>query len=251
MPPNGAGLGSQFRRTLKTVRLISFSYGQLSPGFQPGLFHEPQGRTGPLLKSSDVSLGRLALAAGGLALSAVLALAASVGPARANGAEPNPLSVVQALMDAERETDLELALSLFAKDAVIVNVTGGTIESAQLPRFLELDMWLNESFALEQATVERNRVTWTKAITAPFYEQIGVAPIRFAFAADVRNGKINSIIAHVPLEEIVRIEAACGRQTPEPRIYDNPCSAFIQRIAAQSAFATPAAARDRVEMNLE
>src|SRR5262245_60028605 len=118
MPPNGAGPGSQFRRTLRTVRLISFSYGRLSPGFQPGLFHEPQGRTGPLLKSSDVSLGRFALAAGGLVLSAVLALAASVGPARANGAEPNPLSVVQALMDAEHEheTDLELALSLFAKD---------------------------------------------------------------------------------------------------------------------------------------
>ena len=125
-------------------------------------------------------------------------------------------------MDAERETDLELALSVFAKDAVIVNVTGGTIESAQLPRFLELDMWLNESFALEQAAVERNRVTWTKAITAPFYEHIGVAPIRFAFAADVRNGKINSIVAHVPLEEIVRIEAACGRQTPEPRIMAIP-----------------------------
>jgi hypothetical protein len=67
----------------------------------------------------------------------------------------------------------------------------------------------------------------------------------------VRNGKINSIIAHVPLEEIVRIEAACGRQTPEPRFYDNPCSAFIQRLAAQSAFATTAAARDRVEMKLE
>jgi hypothetical protein len=193
----------------------------------------------------------LAFAAGGLALSAVLALAASIGTARANGAEPSPLSVVQALMDAERETDLELALSLFAKDAVIVNVIGDTIESAQLPPFLELDMWLNESFALEQAAVERNRVTWSKAITAPFYEHIGVAPIRFAFAADVRNGKINSIVAHVPLEEIVRIEAACGRQTPEPRIYDKPCSAFIQRLAAQSAFATTAAARDRVEMKVE
>jgi hypothetical protein len=202
----------------------------------------------------------LAFAAGGLALSAVLALAASIGPARANGAEPSPLSVVQALMDAERETDLELALSLFAKDAVIVNVIGDTIESAQLPRFLELDMWLNESFALEQAAVERNRVTWTKAITAPFYEHIGVAPIHFAFAADVHNGKINSIVAHVPLAEIVRhvplaeivrIETACGRQTPEPRIYDKPCSAFIQRLAAQSAFATTAAARDRVEMKVE
>jgi hypothetical protein len=193
----------------------------------------------------------LTSAAGGLALSAVLALAASSGSARANGAEPSPLSVVQALMDAERETDLELALSLFAQDAVIVNVIGDTIESAQLPRFLELDMWLNESFALDQATVERNRVTWTKAITAPFYEHIGVAPIRFAFAADVRNGKINSIVAHVPLEEIVRIEAACGRETPEPGIYGNPCSAFIRRLVAQSAFATAAAARDRVEMNVE
>jgi hypothetical protein len=193
----------------------------------------------------------LAFAAGGLVLSAALALAVSVGPARANGAEPNPLSVVQALMDAEHETDLELALSLFAKDAVIVNVIGDTIESAQLPRFLELDMWLNDSFALEQAAVERNRVTWTKSITAPFYEHIGVAPIRFAFAADVRNGKINSIVAHVPIEEIVRIEAACGRQTPEPRIYDEPCSAFIQRLAAQSAFATAAAAHDRVEMKVK
>jgi hypothetical protein len=112
-------------------------------------------------------------------------------------------------------------------------------------------MWLNESFALEQAAVERNRVTWTKAITAPFYEHIGVAPIHFAFAADVHNGKINSIVAHVPLAEIVRIETACGRQTPEPRIYDKPCSAFIQRLAAQSAFATTAAARDRVEMKVE
>jgi hypothetical protein len=67
----------------------------------------------------------------------------------------------------------------------------------------------------------------------------------------VRSGKINSIVAYVPLEEIVRIEAACGRQTPEPRIYDKPCSAFIQRIAAQSAFATTAAARDRVEMKVD
>ena len=152
---------------------------------------------------------------------------------------------------ATRSRKRPRALSLFAKDAVIVNVIGDTIESAQLPRFLELDMWLNESFALEQAAVERNRVTWTKAITAPFYEHIGVAPIRFAFAADVRNGKIDSIVAHVPLEEIVRIETACGRQTPEPRIYDKPCSAFIQRLAAQSAFATTAAAHDRVEMKVE
>ena len=188
---------------------------------------------------------------GAAGMGLVLALAASSGPARANTAEPSPLSVVQALMDAERETDLELALSLFAEDAVIVNVIGDIIQSAQLPRFLELDMWLNESFALEQAAVERNRVTWSKAITAPFYEHIGVAPIRFAFTADVRNGKINSIVAHVPIQEIVRIEIACGRETPEPQIYGNPCSAFIRRLVAQSAFAAAAAARDRVEMKVE
>src|SRR5262245_60671871 len=175
-----------------------------------GLCGEQRQRGADIMAGANRRIFPAGWAFGAAGVALVLALAAPVGPARANAAEPSPLSVVQALMDAERETDLELALSLFAKDVVIVNVTGGTIESAQLPRFLELDMWLNESFALEQATVERNRVTWTKAITAPFYEQIGVAPIRFAFAADVRNGKINSIFAHVPIEEIVRIRAPRG-----------------------------------------
>jgi hypothetical protein len=175
-------------------------------------------------------------------LLAVVALAAAVGPARADAIEPSPLSVVQALMDAERDTDLELALSLFSNDAVIVNLAGDRIVRAQLPRFLELDMWLNESFALEQVSVERNRVAWSKPITAPFYEHIGVAPIRFAFAADVRNGKIRSIVAHVPFDEIARIEAACRQRTPEPKIYNQPCSTFLQRIKAESAFATTEAA---------
>ena len=121
-------------------------------------------------------------------------------------------------MDAERDTDLELALSLFSGDAVIVNVAGDQIGSTQLPRFLELDMWLNESFELEQVSVERNRVAWSKPITAPFYEHIGVAPIRFAFVADVRNGKIKSIVAHMPFDEIARIEGACRERTPEPKI---------------------------------
>jgi hypothetical protein len=189
-------------------------------------------------------------------LLAVVALATAIDPARAYEIEPSPLSVVQALMDAERETDLELALSLFSKDAIIVNVVGDKILSAQLPRFLELDMWLNESFELEQVTVERNRVVWTKSITAPFYEHISVAPIRFAFAADVRNGKIKSIVAHVPPEEIARIESACRQRTPEPRIYGNPCSAFIQWMKAESALAiagtaTSGSARDPVEMRVE
>jgi hypothetical protein len=40
-------------------------------------------------------------------------------------AEPEPLSVVQALMDAEIDTDLELAVSLFAGDADVA-VAGGS-----------------------------------------------------------------------------------------------------------------------------
>jgi hypothetical protein len=190
------------------------------------------------------------------ALLVVVTLAAAVGPARADEIEPSPLSVVQALMDAERDTDLELALSLFSRDAVIVNVAGDQIGSPQLPRFLELDMWLNESFELEQVSVERNRVAWSKPITAPFYEHIGVAPIRFAFVADVRNGKIKSIIAHMPFDEIARIEGACRERTPEPKIYGNPCSAFLQRIKAESAFATTEAAakgtvQDRFDTRVE
>ena len=189
-------------------------------------------------------------------LLAVVALTAAVGPAPADEIEPSPLSVVQALMDAERDTDLELALSLFSRDAVIVNAAGDQIGSAQLPRFLELDMWLNESFELEQVSVERNRVAWSKPITAPFYEHIGVAPIRFAFVADVRNGKIKSIIAHMPFDEIARIEGACRERTPEPKIYGNPCSTFLQRIKAESAFATTEAAakgtvQDRFDTRVE
>jgi len=189
-------------------------------------------------------------------LLAVVALTAAVGPAPADEIEPSPLSVVQALMDAERGTDLELALSLFSRDAVIVNVAGDQIGSAQLPRFLELDMWLNESFELEQVSVERNRVAWSKPITAPFYEHIGVAPIRFAFVADVRNGKIKSIVAYMPFDEIARIEGACRERTPEPKIYGNPCSTFLQRIKAESAFATTEAAakgtvQDRFDTRVE
>ncbi len=183
-----------------------------------------------------------------IGLSLVAALAAVSGafcvicpawPGRAN--EVDPLSVVQALMDAEHATDLDLALSLFADDAVIVNVAGATIAGARLRTFLEADIWMHETFPLEQMAVERNRVAWTRPITAAFYENIGVAPIRFAFTADVRKGKIKSIVAHVPLEEIARIENACRRRTPEPRIYGNPCSEFVESIKAESVLATAGA----------
>jgi SnoaL-like domain len=162
-------------------------------------------------------------------------------------AEPTPLSVVQALMDAESETDLELAVSLFAEDAVIVNVTGAAVGGAALERFLETDMWVHDKFVLEDVSVERNRVAWSKSIDDPFYRNIGVAPVRFALLADVRNGKIESIVAHVPPADIQRIDLACRQRTSEPQIYGRPCSKFVELITAQAEVATIWAGRQRAK----
>jgi hypothetical protein len=180
-----------------------------------------------------------------------IAVAATIPAAHGGEPAPEPLSVVQALMDAEGETDLELAVSLFAADAVIVNVAGRRTAGAELRHLLELDMWMHESFALEQTRVEGNRVAWSRSITAGFYEHIGVAPVRFAFSADVRNGKIQSIVAHVPPEEIARIETACRHRTPEPPIYGRPCSEFVEFIRAEAAFAASETAHDRIDTRLE
>jgi hypothetical protein len=183
--------------------------------------------------------------------SLLFAVAAAITPACATERAPSPLSVVQALMDAEAKIDLKLATSLFADDAVIVNVAGAKSSGAELRRFIETDMWLRESFALEQATVEPDRVIWSQSITAEFYRNIGVDPVRFVFSANVRDGKIQSIVAHVPSDDIARIESSCRRQTPEPLIYGRPCSEFIQFMKAETAFATGRAALDIVKAGVD
>ena len=58
-------------------------------------------------------------------------LAASVNTGSAGGPEPDPLSVVQALMDAERAANLDAAMALFATDAFILNVTGWKIANRE------------------------------------------------------------------------------------------------------------------------
>jgi hypothetical protein len=161
----------------------------------------------------------------------------------ARGGDSDPLSTVQALMDAERAFDLDRALSLFADDALIVNAAGARTAGADnLKHFLEEDMWFNDSFALEQPIVDHNRVSWTESVTADFYRKLGVAPVRFAFTAVVDGARIESIIAHMPWEEIARIEAAC-RRAAEPLIYGRPCSEHIQYLKNQATFATGSAKR--------
>lgn len=162
----------------------------------------------------------------------VSALVVPIPLARAEDAAP--LSIIQALMDAEQAFDLNRALSLFADDAVIVNAAGATTAGTEnLRRFLDEDMRFNDSFELEQPVVDQNQVSWTKSVSAEFYRRLGVAPVRFAFTAIVDQDKIKLIAAHVPLEEIARIEASC-RRTIEPMIYGRPCSAHIQYLRHQA-----------------
>jgi len=157
----------------------------------------------------------------------------------------DPLSTVQALMDAEQAFDLDRAMSLFADDAVIVNAAGARTAGADnLKHFLDEDMWFNDSFTLERPLVEDNRVSWTKSVTADFYTKLGVAPVQFAFAALIANGKIESIVAHVPPNEIARIEAACRRSAAEPVIYGRNCNEFIQNLKKQADFASGSAGSD-------
>jgi hypothetical protein len=158
-----------------------------------------------------------------LAVAAVLAV-----PIPAKCAEDAaPLSIIQALMDAERTFDLDRALSLFADDAVIVNAAGVTTAGTEnLKQFLAEDMRYNDAFELDQPVVDRNQVSWTEPVSADFYRTLGVAPVRFAFTARVDQRKIELIVAYVPPEEIARIAAAC-RRAADPLIYGRPCSEFV------------------------
>jgi hypothetical protein len=152
----------------------------------------------------------------------------------ARAGEGDPLSTMQALKDAERAFDLDRALSLFADDAVIVNAAGATTAGMEnLRQFLDEDMGFNDSFELNQPVVDHNQVSWTESVSADFYRKLGVAPVRFVFTAIVNQRKIELIAAHVPLEEIGRIEAA-RRRTTEPVIYGRPCSQYIRYLRHQT-----------------
>src|SRR5262249_15915067 len=152
-------------------------------------------------------------------------LAASVNARSSAGPEPDPLSVVRALMEAERAANLDAATALFAADAFVLNVTGWkTADREELMWFINTEIWFREDSALNHPQVAGNRVTWDEAATESFYQGIGVAPVQFVFEATIKSGKIKSIIAHLPADEIARISKACGAQTKEPLIHGRPCS---------------------------
>src|SRR5262249_60643806 len=149
--------------------------------------------------------------------------------------DPDPLSVVRALMEAERAANLNAAMALFAADAFILNVTGWkTADREELKWFIDTEIWFREDFALNHHRVAGDRVTWDEAATEPFYQGIGVAPVQCVFEATIKSGKIKSIIAHLPAGQIARISKACGTQRKEPLIHGGPCSEFVQLIQAHT-----------------
>jgi len=162
-------------------------------------------------------------------------LAASVSTGSAAGPAPDPLSVVRALMDAERAANLDAAMTLFATDAFILNVTGWkTADREELRWFINKEIWMREDFGLNHHRIAGNRVSWDEAAAESFYQTIGVAPVQFVFEATVKSGKIKSIIAHLPAGEIARISKACRVRTKEPLIHGRPCSEFVRLVEAHT-----------------
>ena len=153
---------------------------------------------------------------------------------RSDGPSPGPLSVLTKLMELETVGDVRAALSLFADDATIVNVVGLTFADQGLKLFVAQDIAAHDQFMIKEPTVRGDKVGWTKSVTAGFYATLGVAPVRFVFEATVRSGKIKSIVAHVPANEIARIEKACRAQKQEPLIYDQPCDEFVRKLRAHT-----------------
>src|SRR5262249_9432527 len=162
-------------------------------------------------------------------------LAPSVNTRSSAGPEPDPLSVVRALMEAERAANLDAAMALFAADAFILNVTGWKTENREeLTWFINTETWMREDYALNHHRVSGDRVTWEEAAAESFYQGIGVAPVQFVFEATIRSGKMKSIIAHLPAGEIDRISKACRAQAKEPLIHGRSCSEFVQLIEAHT-----------------
>ena len=180
----------------------------------------------------------------------VLVLLVVAGAGGTSGTERDPLAVIQGLMDAERRRNLKAAMGYFAQEAVIVNATGRkTADRNELTWFIGTEIWLRDVFDLDRLQADGNRVTWVESAVAPFYRDLGVAPVTFAFEAIVRDGLITTIISHLPMPEIERIKEACVARVPEPRLRDRPCSEFVQSIEAHtnvhSSAATVAKSRTR------
>src|SRR5262245_3113537 len=164
-----------------------------------------------------------------------VALLATNGVGVATGAEQEASALLYALMDAERRTDLDGAMALFADGAVITNATGWRLAKRdELKWFINTEIWLRDNFDLNEVEAHGNWVTWIEMAGGTFYQNIGVAPVRYAFEAEVKNGRLRSIVSYIPTQEIKRIAAACKDAKFAPRIHNRPSAEFVKLIEAHT-----------------
>ncbi len=168
-----------------------------------------------------------------------LCFAAALLSANATGiaicAPRDASALLHALIEAERHSDLEGAMALFAEGAVITNATGWKItQRDELRWFINTEIWLRDNFDLDQVEAHGNRIIWQEAAAGTFYQTIGVAPVHFVFEAEVENGQITSIVSYLPAPEIRRIAAACRAAEVAPHIHEHSCAEFIKRIEAHT-----------------
>jgi hypothetical protein len=164
-----------------------------------------------------------------------VAILATNGIGVATCAEHDASALLYALMEAERRTDLDGAMALFADGAVITNATGRRLAKRdELRWFINTEIWLRDNFDLDEVEANGNWVTWIEKAGGTFYQDIGVAPVRYAFEAEVKNGQLTSIVSYIPIREIGRISAACKAATVTPYVHNRPCAEFVKLIEAHT-----------------
>jgi hypothetical protein len=164
-----------------------------------------------------------------------MAILATNGIGVATCAEYDASALLYALMEAERRTDLDGAMALFADGAVITNATGWRLAKRdELRWFINTEIWLRDNFDLDEVEAHGTWVTWIEKAGGTFYEDIGVAPVRYAFEAEVKNGQLTSIVSYIPTREIRRIAAACKAAKITPYIHNRPCAEFVKLIEAHT-----------------
>ncbi len=72
--------------------------------------------------------------------------------------------------------------------------------------------------------------------TTAFYERLGIAPVEVMCEAHVQSSKIKSLDEYLPLNEIGRIEKACGTPKAEGLLmFGLPCPEFARLAQARTA----------------
>lgn len=172
----------------------------------------------------------------GIPLVIVLGLVTNSSAAEAQGSDPDPLTVVKGFFAATNTGAIDRAMALVGDDPVFTNTQGveGRGRDAML-RFAQALVRENAKIDIITARVEGNKVIWRNALTTPFYEKLGVAPIEENAWMVVEDGKITYSNQYYPLRSVERIERACeSREGQNIQVLGRSCSEAARRLRAHT-----------------